>query len=248
MHQKQTSEVRALYKEHADESMAQMKNEREYGPSRVIDGEDIVSYKKSLEQTIAEDSAYDFNRMISAEIGVMGLQEFIPATKLKGMEDFVPESQHYQYYSTTVDFPLKIEAEKDFVFPETLDIYVYPKGDISRFARPKRCSTKSFSHFLLDGASILPPLMLNVQPQDYVLDACAAPGGKSLILLQTALPRRVVCNDLTESRTNRIYSLLDQYLPDFYTQWDGDRCVISTKDVREIEDFATFDKVIIEID
>ncbi|KAM3841761.1 5-cytosine rRNA methyltransferase NSUN4-like [Vipera latastei] len=40
-------------------------------------------------------------------------------------------------------------------------------------------------YYLLDAASILPVLALNVQPGSMVLDLCAAPGGKMLALLQT---------------------------------------------------------------
>lgn len=40
-------------------------------------------------------------------------------------------------------------------------------------------------YYLMDAASLLPVLALNVQPGDFVLDLCAAPGGKTLALLQT---------------------------------------------------------------
>jgi 16S rRNA C967 or C1407 C5-methylase (RsmB/RsmF family) len=43
-------------------------------------------------------------------------------------------------------------------------------------------------YYLLDGASLLPVLALNVNPGDRVLDMCAAPGGKSLLMLQTLFP------------------------------------------------------------
>lgn len=246
VHQKRQTEFKALYQEHADEEQEKLAIEKLRDPSRVINSQDVVDYKKSLEKSLNEDSEYDVNRMISAEVGVMGLQEFIPATKLKGMEDFVPESEHYQYYSTNVEFPLKIEPETSFEFPKTLDIYVYPKGDISRFSRPKTGSTKVLSHFLLDGASVLPPLMLNVQLDDVVLDACAAPGGKSLILLQSLLPKVVVCNDSSQSRVNRIYKLFFQYIPDFTKKWDGERCIIRRGDIREIQEYSKYDKVCIK--
>ena len=41
------------------------------------------------------------------------------------------------------------------------------------------------NYYLMDAASLLPVLALNVQPGDFVLDLCAAPGGKTLALLQT---------------------------------------------------------------
>lgn len=241
--EKQKTEFRAIYQEHADEEHEKMALEKSRDPSRVIDVQDVVDYKKSLEKSLTEDSEYDVNRMIAAEVGVMGLQEFIPATRLKGMEDFVPESDHYQYYNTKVDFPLKVEPETEFEFPKTLDIYAYPKGDISRFSRPKSGSTKVLSHFLLDGASFLPALMLNVQLNDVVLDACAAPGGKSLIMLQTLLPKLLVCNDSSLSRMNRIYKFLFQYIPDFTQKWDGEKCIIQNSDIREVTEYSKYDKV-----
>ena len=40
------------------------------------------------------------------------------------------------------------------------------------------------THYWLDPASLLPPLLLGVRPGQRVLDMCAAPGGKSLVLAQ----------------------------------------------------------------
>ena len=40
----------------------------------------------------------------------------------------------------------------------------------------------------MDAASLLPVFALDLRPEDHVLDLCAAPGGKSLVMLQTLLP------------------------------------------------------------
>lgn len=238
----QATEFQSLYQQNSEAKLEALKLESD--ASRVIETPaETVNLSKSLEKGLEEDYDVDYNRLVSAEIGAIGLQEFIPATRLKGMEDFVRESDHYSYYSTTVDFPLAIEPETAFKFPEMLDFYVYPEGDISRFQRPRRGTTEVSSHFLVDGASILPPLMLNVQLGDNVLDACAAPGGKSLVLLQTALPDIVVSNDVSESRTKRIRSLFRQYLMDFETKWLNQRCLIEKSDIRQRTEFSTYDKV-----
>lgn len=37
-------------------------------------------------------------------------------------------------------------------------------------------------------SSILPVLAMNIQKDDVILDLCASPGGKTLVMLQTMLP------------------------------------------------------------
>jgi 16S rRNA C967 or C1407 C5-methylase (RsmB/RsmF family) len=68
-------------------------------------------------------------------------------------------------------------------------------------------------YYLLDPASILAPLALEINEGDEVIDLCAAPGGKSLIMaLQN--PKRIVCNDLSHNRLQRIKRTFETYLPE----------------------------------
>lgn len=206
-----------------------------------------IDYKKPLEKVIEEDSDIDYGRIIDPNYGNSGLYEYVPATKIKGMEDFMFESDHYRYYSNTTDFPLKIEMEADFKIPDNLQLYTYEKGNVSTFRNSRRTVTGVMSHFLMDGASILPPLALNVRPGDHVFDACAAPGGKSLLMLQTHLPKVLVSNDVQLSRCNRVRKVMEQFVYDFSTKWNQHRCIIRHEDARVTSEYGAYDKVLVDV-
>lgn len=238
--QRKDSEIDALY-EDKDRCLGSSESPRKEFP------ENSVDYKKPLEKVIEEDSDIDYRRIVDPNYGTAALHEFIPATKIKGMEDWVFESDHYRYYSNTNDFPLKIEMELSFRIPENLQLYTYEKGNISTFRHPRQTSTGVLSHFLMDGASILPPLVLNVKAGDHILDACAAPGGKSLVMLQTHLPKLLVSNDIQQSRCNRIKNIMDQYIYDFDQRWNSHRCVIRREDVRNTTEYGAYDKILVDV-
>lgn len=188
-----------------------------------------------------KQAEYDTTRIIDPEIGLTAsaLYEYIPATKIKGMEDWVLESDHYKYYENTSEFPVKIHEEVKLNFPEHLHIYSFERGNVSRFPKVKKCSTGVLDKYLLDGSSLLPVLALNIQPGENVLDMCAAPGGKSLLMLQTLYPEYLVCNDLQESRVKRIQGVFQQYL---YNKRDN--LIIRKGDARIIDDTGMYDKIL----
>ncbi|KAF5883632.1 ATP-dependent DNA helicase PIF1, partial [Clarias magur] len=66
-----------------------------------------------------------------------------------------------------------------------IQCFVFPRGDISRFKPARPDGAGLLSYYLLDAASVLPVLALDVQPDHAVLDLCAGPGGKTLAILQT---------------------------------------------------------------
>jgi len=83
------------------------------------------------------------------------------------------------------------------------------------------------SHWNLDAASALCAYMLDVQPNDRVLDLCAAPGGKSIALAQSLFPHLTTppsttsppptsslhSNEIDTPRNRRLKNNLRSYLP-----------------------------------
>ncbi len=73
--------------------------------------------------------------------------------------------------------------------------------------------------YYLDPASVLAAECLEVEPSHEVLDLCAAPGGKSLVLASRlrspgapAASGRLVCNERSSARRARLHRVLDTHL------------------------------------
>jgi 16S rRNA (cytosine1407-C5)-methyltransferase len=67
--------------------------------------------------------------------------------------------------------------------------------------------------YLLDGASVLAASCLRLPDTGIVLDACAAPGGKSLVLASgLAHNTTLLCNELSGERRRRLAKVLDEHL------------------------------------
>jgi 16S rRNA (cytosine1407-C5)-methyltransferase len=67
--------------------------------------------------------------------------------------------------------------------------------------------------YMLDRASVLAALSLRLPPEGMVLDACGAPGGKSLVIASVMGPGvRLLSNELSNERRRRLVKVLDQHL------------------------------------
>ncbi|CAH2043318.1 unnamed protein product, partial [Iphiclides podalirius] len=212
---------------------------------------EVVVKNNTLDQAL-EEAEIDQSRLIDPSIGISSdaLYQYIPATKLKGIDEWIPESLHYSYYtSSDKDFPLIVEPETEFTFPEHLKVYTYEMdSEWSMFPAPKRSKTGVFNYYPMDCSSVLAVLSLCLTAGDRVLDLCSAPGGKALVALQTLLPDVVVCNDPSISRSNRTQQVFRDYLMDFETcnKW-RERVVLSRVDGRLFTDDQGFDKVLVDV-
>lgn len=67
--------------------------------------------------------------------------------------------------------------------------------------------------YIMDPASIIAARTLEINDSDDVLDMCAAPGGKSLILAEQINGGSLTVNDPSRNRRDRLKRVLDEYLP-----------------------------------
>lgn len=75
-------------------------------------------------------------------------------------------------------------------------------------------SPQNDSKYFLDKASVIAASALPLENAHNILDMCAAPGGKSLIIASRMLEdAKLVCNERSADRRNRLVKNLDEQLP-----------------------------------
>lgn len=192
------------------------------------------------------------SRLLKPDKNVLGgnsvsMYQFMPTAKLKGMEEFVEESQYYESYIQVDKHHVKSKPFPKFHFPAHLQCYTFPRSDLSQFPRPQASSLSTYNYYCLDGGSLLPVLALDLRPGHTVLDMCAAPGGKSLALLQTLYPSMMTCNDVEHTRVKRLLNVLDQYLGRGDGIGDVRKTVtVTRKDAIEMCDYGAYDRVLVD--
>ncbi|XP_050988420.1 LOW QUALITY PROTEIN: tRNA (cytosine(34)-C(5))-methyltransferase, mitochondrial [Labeo rohita] len=138
---------------------------------------------------------------LSWQYGVL-LNRFSDLTNLKqcltelGYTNLLPQTQP-ESQSQAAHIPLQCFIHRD---PVRIPTQTHHPGWLKQY-------------YLLNAASLLPVLSLNVKEGENVLDLCAAPGGKSLAILQTATPGLLHCNEVDQHRHNWLLKTLESYVP-----------------------------------
>ncbi len=134
------------------------------------------------------------------------------------------------------------------------------RGEGAGYPVPASDSHGVKAWYWLDLASLFPALSLGITPSDAVLDVCASPGGKSLVMAQQLFAGlaagpggagehghwsgSLTCNELDNSRRARLSGVLDEYLPRHLrlkgkvrvTNWDGTK----------LKETSAYDKILVD--
>ncbi|OWF45893.1 5-methylcytosine rRNA methyltransferase NSUN4-like [Mizuhopecten yessoensis] len=170
------------------------------------------------------------------------LDNFVPVKRVYTEKELIEQEdlEKSTYQSTGV--PINIIHESPVQIPKDLGVYAFNKGDTGEFPAPNSNNAGKLDYFLMDGASILPVIALDLQPSDKVLDLCSAPGGKTLVMKQTNLPESIFCNDISGSRLNRLQKVLRSYIPEDVT----DDITLKQQDGRQLKN-PQFNKVLVDV-
>lgn len=114
-----------------------------------------------------------------------------------------------------------------------------------RSIQPERNSDELLDIYIMDPASVVAARALEVQSGDRVLDMCAAPGGKSLILTESLSEAgEIFCNDLSPERRERLKKVIQQYVP----RSVRDRVWVTGKDGVQfgLKEPGSFDRILLD--
>uniref|UniRef100_A0A8C9XNG6 NOP2/Sun RNA methyltransferase 3 n=1 Tax=Sander lucioperca TaxID=283035 RepID=A0A8C9XNG6_SANLU len=154
-----------------------------------------------------------------------------------------PNDSHLQPDSTSHELCQDLQSEPSLSSPRpTLQCYIhpYPLRFPSQAHRPGQLK----QYYLLNAASLLPVLALQIRDGEKVLDLCSAPGGKALAITQCATPGNATllcCNEPDPHRRDWLSKTLESFLPQSLIS----RVIVSAQDGRSFgqSEAGTYDKV-----
>uniref|UniRef100_A0A8C5WRX1 NOP2/Sun RNA methyltransferase 3 n=1 Tax=Laticauda laticaudata TaxID=8630 RepID=A0A8C5WRX1_LATLA len=127
-------------------------------------------------------------------------------------------------------------------FPQSLKCYISDAP--GKFPAQKHKDGQLKQYYLLNAASLLAVLALEIKNGEKVLDMCAAPGGKSIATLQYACPGLLQSNEYDNLRFHWLKQTLESFIPESLMSL----ITVSLNDGREIGNRQPekFDKILVD--
>ncbi|XP_005102123.1 5-methylcytosine rRNA methyltransferase NSUN4 isoform X2 [Aplysia californica] len=178
--------------------------------------------EKSQQKVFCEDDRVDHGLQTGQEIDPIydelykdNIDVFVPTVQVLSERDQLLKDELNLNMFEPRNIDVQVQRPESINIARDIEAFAFPAGDVSQFP-PAKSHNHRFGYYLMDAASVMPVIALNVQSEDQVLDLCAAPGGKTVLILQCldlSAGGSLTCNDNSPSRVKRLKSVLRSYLP-----------------------------------
>lgn len=216
--------------------------------AKVINKHQVSFVNATLQNILKNKEKYDSEIPNDKKDGILLSypQWFVNKLKIDNPNDYLEIMKAYKErsYITVRYNPKKLNKEKfekklSDINSEILfnfdEIYTLSNGNILK--------TEYFKNgdvVIQDGSSYLAVKNLDIQENEIVLDACSAPGGKSLAILQKFNPKLLVSTDIHEHKIKLLNNLKEKYK---YENFE-----IKLNDATKIENLEMkFDKILLDV-
>ena len=200
--------------------------------------QNILKNKEKFDEEIPED-----NR---ESIVLSYPQWFVNKMKIDYPDDYLEMLKSYKkrsYLSVRFD-KNKITSEKFEELLKNIKTEVlFSVGKVYYLSNANIFDTEIYKNgdvVIQDASSYLAVRNLGVKDGETVLDACSAPGGKSLAILQLFNPKKLISTDIHEHKVKLLNELKNKY---GYSNFE-----VKLNDAAQIENLDTmFDKIILDM-
>uniref|UniRef100_A0A3B4F4I8 NOP2/Sun RNA methyltransferase 3 n=1 Tax=Pundamilia nyererei TaxID=303518 RepID=A0A3B4F4I8_9CICH len=177
-------------------------------------------------EVLLDPQSWQYGIMLNRFTAVTGIAQILRA---QGFSTLLPQAD------VSVSFALGQDSQSE-------PCYIHPSP--LRFPSQAHRPGQLKQYYLLNAASLLPVLALQVKDGEKVLDLCSAPGGKALAIMQSASPALLCCNEPDLHRRDWLAKTLESFLPHSLKS----RVIVSAQDGRSFgqSEAGLYDKVLVD--
>ena len=198
----------------------------------------LINNKKNIDEEIyknkMEDILYSYPQWF-----VNKLKDDNPENYLEIMKSYKNRS----YISVRYDKNILNKNKFDKILSNIKSEILFSVDEVYYLSNGNILSTDEFKKgniVVQDASSYLAVKNLDIEDNDVVLDACSAPGGKSLAILQLFNPKLLVSTDIYEHKI--------KLLNDMKNKYNYDNFDIKLNDATEIDKLnIKFDKILLDV-
>lgn len=216
--------------------------------AKIINEHQVGFVNATLQTILKNKKKYDNNIPIDKRESIILSypQWFVNKLKIDYPDSYLEIMKSYKkrsYLSVRFD-KNKITREKfEKALKEIKTDILFSVGEVYYLSNANIFDTKIYKNgdiVIQDASSYLAVRNLDVKDGETVLDACAAPGGKSLAVLQLFNPKKLISTDIHEHKVKLLKKLKNKY---GYSNFE-----VKLNDAAQIDNLDTvFDKILLDM-